>query len=996
MSTERLDIAAARSKLGELQGREYWRSLEELLETEDFREHLHREFRVPIDSGVDRRELLALMGASIALAGLTGCTRQPTERIYPYVKPPEEIVPGEPLFYATAHLHEGYARGVLAKSYEGRPIKLDGNDLHPASLGGTDVFAQASILNMYDPDRSQTLSERGQIRPWSALLAAVKLALEQERPNRGAGLRLLTTTVTSPTLQAQIAAILAELPKAKWVAWEPAGRDSVFAGTKLAFGEELQPIYAFERADVVLSLEADFLGAGPSMPRHVRDFVSRRKAETMNRLYAVESTPSLTGARADHRRPLSPAAIEAFAASVAARVGVGGIPAGAPGDAFADAVAADLKAHAGTSLVVAGESQPPSVHALAHAMNATLGNVGKTVRYVAPAAGAPAAQTAALAELVKEMAEGRVSTLVILGGNPVFNAPADLDLPKAMQRVALRIRLGLYNDETSRLCHWNVAEAHALESWSDARAEDGTVTILQPLIAPLFSGKTAHELLAAFSAEPEKSGHDIVKEYWRGKLPVAGADPDAEWQKALHDGLVEGSAFPSRPVSLRSFPLDGPKRPSNLDSSLTLLLRPDPTIWDGSYANNGWLQELAKPLTKLTWDNAALIAPTTAEKLGLTTEDVVELTCAGRRVEAPVWVMPGQAEGCVTVHFGYGRTRGGRVADGTGFNAYALRESGSLWAAPGVEIRKTLKRYSLATTQHQHSMEGRALVRAVTAAAYRENPAIVAHMGEPPPGPHDTMYPQLPRGSYAWGMAIDLSTCVGCNACVIACQAENNIPVVGKEQVQRGRAMQWIRIDRYYKGSLDAPETFHQPVTCMHCENAPCEVVCPVNATVHSAEGLNQMVYNRCVGTRYCSNNCPYKVRRFNFFLYSDFTTEIHKMVNNPDVTVRSRGVMEKCSYCVQRINRARYAAEKENRPIKDGEIVTACEQACPARAITFGNVDDPESRVSRAKAEKRGYGLLVELGTRPRTSYLASLSNPSPDLAHSPTPPSGPEKHQA
>jgi len=984
-----VDIAKARLKLGELQGREYWRSLEELLDTDDFREHLHREFRVPIDSGVDRRQLLTLMGASIALAGLTGCTRQPTERIYPYVKAPEELVPGEPLYYATAQLHQGYARGVLAKSYEGRPIKVDGNELHPASLGGSDVFIQGYILNMYDPDRSQTLTERGQIKPWSALLAEIKLVLEQERARRGSGLRFLTTTVTSPTLQAQIAAVLAELPEAKWIAWEPAGCENVFAGTKLAFGEELQPVYLFDKADVVLSLEADFLGSGPSMPRYVHDFASRRRGESMNRLYAVESTPTLTGARADHRRPLSPAALEAFAMSVASGVGVGSVPAG-EADPFAAAVAADLKAHAGASLVVAGDTQPPSVHALAHAMNAALGNTGKTVRYVAPPAGAPAAQTAAFSELTREMADGKVETLVIMGGNPVFNAPADLEFTKALQKVDLRIRLSLYNDETSRLCHWNVAEAHALESWSDARSEDGTATILQPLIAPLFSGRTAHELLAAFSAEPEKSSHDIVRDYWKGKLP--GADFDGAWQKALHDGLVDGSAFPTRPVSVRPLTLDDLKRPLPPGPGLTLLLRPDPTVWDGSYANNGWMQELAKPLTKLTWDNAALIAPATAEKLGVTTEDVVELSYGGRRVEAPVWVMPGQAEGCITLHFGYGRTRGGRIADGVGVDAYALRRSHALWDAPGVELRKTLKRHALATTQHQHSMEGRDPVRAVTSEAYRENPAVVAHMGEPAPGPHDTLYPALPRGSYAWGMAIDLSTCVGCNACVIACQSENNIPVVGKDQVQRGRAMQWIRIDRYYRGNLDTPETFHQPVTCMHCENAPCEVVCPVNATVHSAEGLNQMVYNRCVGTRYCSNNCPYKVRRFNFFLYSDFTTEIHKMVNNPEVTVRSRGVMEKCSYCVQRINRARYAAEKENRPIKDGEIVTACEQACPARAITFGNVDDPESRVSRAKAEKRGYGLLVELGTRPRTSYLASLSNPLPSLAPAPAP----EKHEA
>jgi molybdopterin-containing oxidoreductase family iron-sulfur binding subunit len=458
---------------------------------------------------------------------------------------------------------------------------------------------------------------------------------------------------------------------------------------------------------------------------------------------------------------------------------------------------------------------------------------------------------------------------------------------------------------------------------------------------------------------------------------LPGAGFEHAWRKALHDGLVADSAFPAKTVRVG----DQVGFTPSPHSELTLLFRPDPTIWDGSYANNGWMQELAKPLTKLTWENAAMIAPATAQKLGVTTEDVVTLTLDGRKVEAPVWVLPGQAEGCVTVHLGYGRTRGGRVADGKGFDAYALRSSTAPWAASGLQIEKTLKRTTLATTQHQYGMEGRAPVRAVTAEAYRKDPSVVAKMGEPPPGPKDTMYPKLPTGSYAWGLSIDLSTCVGCNACVIACQSENNIPVVGKEEVARGRALQWIRIDRYYKGGLDNPETLHQPVTCMHCEDAPCETVCPVAATVHSAEGLNQMVYNRCVGTRYCSNNCPYKVRRFNFFLYTDYTTEILKLARNPDVTVRSRGVMEKCSYCVQRINRARYAAEKEDRPIKDGEIVTACQQACPAQAITFGNVSDPLSQVSKAKAEARNYGLLTELGTRPRTTYLASLSNPNPTL---------------
>ena len=981
MTDERLDLAAARSRLGALEGREYWRSIEELLETEDFREQLAREFVTPVEKekGFDRRELLTLMGASIALAGLTGCVKQPTEKVYPYVKAPEELVPGVPLFYATAHRQGGYARGILAKSYEGRPIKIEGNELHPASLGGTDVFAQGFLLGMYDPDRSQTLTERGEIRPWSAFLAAARLALEKERPGGGAGLRFLTPTITSPTLRKQIDDVLAEFPKAKWVTWEPAGRENVADGARLAFGEVVEPLPAFDRADVVLSLESDFLGSGPAMPRCVRDFVSRRKGKTPNRLYVVESTPSLTGVRADHRRPMSPDEIEAFAASVA--VAVGAVASAAATDPFVEAVAADLKAHRGSSLVVAGEAQPASVHALAHAMNEALGNAGKTVTYVESASPEAAGSGAALTQLVADMKAGTVSTLVIIGGNPVYDAPADLEFGKAMGNVGMRVRWGLYDDETSRLSHWHVASAHDLEAWGDARALDGTITILQPLIAPLFGGKSMHELLAAFSKEPERTGHDIVKDFWREKLP--GGNFEHAWRKALHDGIVAESALTAKAVKVRAEAVASaaPKPKPAASSGLTILYRPDPTIWDGAYSNNGWMQELAKPLTKLTWDNAALIAPVTAQKLGVTNGDVVSLSIGGRSVAAPVWVMPGQAAACVTVHLGYGRRRAGRVGTNVGFDAYALRTSAAPWSAPGLEVSKTLRRTLLATTQDHWAMEGRDIVRATTTEAYAKDPEIVARMGEEPPGPSDTLYPKLPTGSYAWGMSIDLSTCVGCNACVIACQAENNIAVVGKDQVSRGRALQWIRVDRYYQGSLDDPNTVFQPVTCMHCENAPCEVVCPVNATVHSAEGLNQMVYNRCVGTRYCQNNCPYKVRRFNFYLYSDYTTEIFKLVRNPDVTVRSRGVMEKCSYCIQRINRARYDAEKENRPIRDGEIVTACQQACPAQAIVFGNQADPNSAVAKAKAEQRDYGVLRDLGTRPRTTYLASLTNPNPAI---------------
>ena len=995
--TERIDIAAARRKLESLEGREYWRSLEELVGSDEFRAHVDNEFRneLPVhgesvrEGGVNRRELMTLMGASVALAGLTGCTRQPVERIFPYVRPPEEVVPGEPLFYATAHLHGGFARGIVARSYEGRPVKIEGNELHPASLGGTDVFAQAFLLNLYDPDRSQTTTERGTIRPWSAFLAAARLALEHAREGRGAGLRFLTRTSTSPTLAAQFDEILRAFPEARRVVWEPVVRDAVYEGTRQAFGEPLEPRQAFEQADVILSLDSDFLFWHPAQPRAARDYASRRRdPKNMSRLYVVESAPSLTGAKADHRRPMKPAEIEAFARQVAGAVGGGSAP-----DPFAAAVAADLAAHRGRSLVVAGDTQPAAVHALAAALNDALGNTGKTVTYSEPLSPGAEGQTAALAGLVREMAEGKVQTLVILGGNPVYDAPADLAFAAAMEKVPLRVHLGYWDDETSRLCHWHLAEAHSLEAWSDARALDGTTTILQPLIAPLYDGKSAHELLAAFSDKPERSGHDVVKDYWKTRL--AGGDAfDQAWRKAVHDGVVEGSAAPAKAVGLKSSlaSLAAAPRPEAggqkaETGSLTVLFRPDGTVWDGLYANNAWLQELPKPLTKLTWDNAALISPRTAERLKVDEGDVLALTWKGRKVEAPVWIQPGHADDCVTLPLGYGRTRGGHVAGGRGFDAYSVRTSDAPWSGDGLTAAKTDGHVLLATTQHHHSMEGRDIVRSLAAAALAADPKAVAKMGSPNPAPDDTLYPPMPHGSYAWGMSIDIGACVGCNACVIACQSENNIPVVGKDQVSRGRAMHWIRIDRYYSGALDTPETHLQPVTCMHCENAPCEPVCPVAATVHSAEGLNEQVYNRCVGTRYCSNNCPYKVRRFNFFLYSDFTTEILKMSRNPEVTVRSRGVMEKCTYCVQRINRARYAAEREERPIRDGDIVPACAQACPARAITFGNIGDEKSAVRQRRTDDRAYSLLAELGTRPRTTYLADLTNanasiPSADAA--------------
>lgn len=1011
MTTEKvkkaaLDVAALRTRLAGVHGQPYWRSLEELAATDEFREFLDREF--PRQAAVwsdplSRRRFLQLMGASLALAGLSACTPQPAEKIVPYVRAPEEIIPGKPLFFATAVLRGGMATGVLVESHMGRPTKVEGNPQHPASLGATDAFAQASVLTLYDPDRSQVVMNLGQISTWEAFLGTMRTAMALQRITHGAGLRILTETVTSPTLAQQLRTLLSEFPQAKWHQYEPAGRDHVTAGASLAFGEYVETQYRFDHAEVILALDADFLFSFPGSVRYAREFATQRKVHlqdaAMNRLYAVESTPTITGAMADHRLPLRASAIEHVAREVAARLGVRGISraeaeGGSEQSAHATipehwlaAVVRDLQQHRGSSLVVVGEGQPPVVHALGHAINHALGNVGTTVIYTAPVVAQPLDQGASLRDLVADMEAGRVEILVILGGNPVFTAPADLHFAEHLARVNLRVHLSLYDDETSALCHWHLPATHDLESWSDARAYDGTVTILQPLIAPLYGGKSAHEVLAALMGQPERGSHDIVRDYWKSQHP--GDDFELFWRTSLHDGLIAGTAFPAKSVRLQapnsweqaaSGQAASQLPPSGSRSSLEIVFRPDPTIWDGCFANNGWLQELPKPLTKLTWDNAALVSPATAERLGLANEQVVELRYRERTVRAPIWIMPGQADEVVTVHLGYGRTRAGRVGTGTGFNAYAIRTSTAPWFATGLDIRTTAEQYALSCTQHHHSIEGRHLVRSGTLASYQEHPHFVHDMVHEP-SPDVTLYPPYTYSGYAWGMAIDMNACIGCGACVTACQAENNIPIVGKDQVAVGREMHWLRIDRYYKGALENPETYHQPVPCMHCENAPCELVCPVGATVHSDEGLNDMVYNRCVGTRYCSNNCPYKVRRFNFLQYADYHTPSLKLLYNPDVTVRSRGVMEKCTYCVQRINAARIEAKKADRQIRDGEVVTACQQACPTEAIVFGNINDPNSRVSRLKAAPLHYALLTELNTRPRTTYLARLRNPNPEL---------------
>ncbi|HEY8186768.1 MAG TPA: TAT-variant-translocated molybdopterin oxidoreductase [Pyrinomonadaceae bacterium] len=1061
-------------------GKSYWRSLEEFADTPEFRELVEREYPQHAEEWndpVERRTFLKLMGASLALAGMSGCVFQNPEKIVPNVKQPEDIVPGRALFYATASSLCGIATPLLARSNEGRPTKLEGNPDHPNSRNGdpndrgssaTDIFSQASVLNLYDPDRSPTPVYREEARTWSTFVGEIRTALDEQRPKQGSGLRFLTETVTSPTLAAQFKGILTEFPQAKWHQYEPASNDNIRAGAVMAFGQPVNTIYDFSKADRILSLDADFLSGHPGTLKYARDFAARRRVteaeREMNRLYVIETTPTTTGASADHQWSIKPSELPQTTKMLMALLA----PSGALQSSLAqpllgkegpfatnplnfevaqtipkwvDALAKDLRGSKGASIVIAGREAPAVVHAMAHAMNDALGNVGKTVFYTDPVEANSVDQRQSLQELLNDIDGGRVDLLVIVGGNPLYNTPVDLKLDKdRMFKTKLRVHLSQRRDETSQLCHWHIPESHYLEVWSDIRSYDGTVTIVQPLIEPLYQSKSAHELLAVFTPQYDKKPYDIIRDFWRTAKPSdqsavgsrqsaegSGARPGLEagpspaispssdfeswWRKSVHDGFVPNTALPTKSFSVNAASLSQPNPvTTGTGSQFELVFRTDPTIYDGRFANNAWLQELPKPLSKVTWDNAALISPNTAKQLGVQKTigkkggdiyvDTLKITYQGRTFSdaVPTWITPGQPDGVITLHLGYGRKAAGTVGNGHGFNAYEIRTSDSPWSAIGVQVEKNNVQALLAVTQlhflledRNFSKEDRDILRSQTLEEYlKGTPAGETH--DPPPD--DTLYhPELfnyrDQGNglnYAWGMAIDLNNCVGCNACTIACQSENNIPIVGKEQVVRSREMHWIRVDTYFKGEdANNPEaTNFMPVPCMHCENAPCEPVCPVHATVHSAEGLNDMVYNRCVGTRYCSNNCPYKVRRFNFFLYQDWEAPTYQLMRNPDVSVRSRGVMEKCTYCVQRIQAAKIHSEIEGRKVVDGEIVTACQAVCPTEAIVFGDVNDPNSRVSRVKADKRNYSLLADLNTKPRTTYLTALRNPNPEIAGS------------
>lgn len=984
--SKKLSLDDLRKRLEGAAGKDLWRSFDDLADTPEFQQWVDDEF--PHRSSlleIDRRSLLKFMGASMAFASLAGCRSLVLgrEKVVPYVKQPEDMVPGRPLFFRTAMPGPSYGLGLEVRSREGRPIKVEGNPDHPASLGSVDSYALASMLQFYDPDRSRTVMNAGETETWEGFVTALNKALKDSAG--GAGFRLLTESVISPTLEAMIGQVKAKYPRMKWHQWQPLNRDIAHEATRMLYGKPLQPNFSLKEAAVVLSVDADFVSTPmPGSIRYARELMDGRRIEEtggrMNRHYAVGPMPTTNGAVADHFQPMTVAQMTSLLQEIVS--GSGTTP-------FNRAVVDDLRGSGGACVVIPGEHLPADLYALCLKANEVLGALGRTLNFVEPLE-EPASQIESLKNLTADMQAGQVQTILILGSNPVYNAPAALAFGEALKAVRNSFHCGLYYDETAMLCSWHAPEAHFLESWGDVRAYDGTTSIIQPLALPLHEGRSHIELLSLVAGRAGL-GRDLVRKHW-SRLD------DKAWEEAVYNGIVPNTK--RNYVTVQSV---GSPQAAAPAQGFEIHFRPDPTIGDGSWVNNGWLQELPKPLTKIVWDNVVHVSPATAQSLGLHNTDNVVVTVGGKSVTAPVWIQPGHADNCATVYLGYGRWAGGRLAlddhgHPRGYNAYAIQPVDGRWSAPG-QIAKGAGTAWIAVVQDHNVTEGRDIIRAGTLAEQSSNPNFSPHHGEKEEEV-GTLYnttkqwaeenPDLPQ----WGMSIDLNTCIGCNACVTACYAENNIPVVGKEQVLRGREMHWIRIDRYYgprggEGTLDNPVVYFQPMTCMHCENAPCEPVCPVGATVHSHEGLNQMVYNRCVGTRYCSNNCPYKVRRFNYLNFQYFQPNFSndrdipllRMINNPEVTVRSRGVMEKCTYCVQRINAARIEAKKENRPIEDGEVVTACAQACPTRAITFGNIKDPNSAAAAKRNDKRTYMLLEELNTYPRTTYMGRVRNPNPQL---------------
>jgi len=976
--------------------RTYWRSLAQIEDLPEYRTALEREFpegASELPDGITRRDMMLLLGASLSLAGFAGC-RRPVEEIVPYVAAPEDVVPGIPRYYATTMPFRRSAYGLIVESHEGRPTKIEGNPAHPSTLGASSVRVQASVLNLYDPDRSQSITLKGAPKSWNDFVTAWGELSKVHAADGGARLAVLSESFSSPTLARLVSELRTRFPKLQWATYDAVSDENRLAGLRQATGRDVDLMLRIDRASVILCLDADPLLTDPETIRYARGFADGRRAGAsggaMNRLYAVEGVYSLTGAMADHRLRLDSRQIAAFLAALAARLGAPGASSPTGVDVsgvdprWIDAVAKDLLANRGKGLIVAGERQPAGVHAGVCALNAHLGNAGKTVSYY-ETKDAALPTVSSLTSLVSAMSGGAVETLVILGGNPVFDAPADLDFASAMAKVPHTIALGHMVDETSSGAEWHIPGAHYLESWGDARAVGGTLSIVQPLILPLFGGRTPVEVLGLMVGDKDRPGYDIVRDTWK---PILGeSEFDKKWNRVLHDGLLAGSELTEVVPDVKGATFANLASVAGSASGLEIVFVPSPSLHDGRFANDGWLQELPDPLTKLTWDNPALLSPKTAETQGLVNGDVVRVDCAGRSLELPIWILPGMADSVVALTLGYGRQRAGRVGSGVGFDTFKVRASKAPGFDSGATLAKLGRKHPLSATQDHGSMEGRPLVRESTVAELRSEKKEEARPGalgvfEQEPEHFSLWKEHTYDQGHQWGMTIDLNACIGCNACMVACQSENNVPVVGKVQVAKAREMHWIRVDRYFSGEASGnPEIVFQPVPCMQCEDAPCEQVCPVAATVHDKEGLNVMVYNRCIGTRYCSNNCPYKVRRFNFFNFTKDTPNILKLAMNPDVTVRARGVMEKCSYCTQRINRAKIDTKLAGRELRDGDVKTACQQACPAAAIEFGDLRDKSSRVAKAKADPRNYALLEELNTKPRTTYLAKVRNPNPDL---------------
>ena len=1034
-------------------GRVYWRSLDELAETEEFRQWAEREFPEGASEWSDpvsRRHFVRIMSASFLLAGVglagTGC-RRPVEKIEPFGKMPEGYIHGVPQYFATAMPIHGTAVPLVVKSNDGRPTKIEGNTLHPDSNGGTDRFAQASILNLYDPDRATRFTQGGNTCDREVALDALTTVARKVKSNAGQGLCFLAEPTTSPSRRRLQKLIADQWPQARWFTYDPVDLQAGRRAATAACGKPLRPHYRLDKAKVIVSLDADFLGSEADVQNQIHRFAQSRRVEkptdTPNRLYIAEGLMSVTGFNADHRLRLPSSAVPQLAAALAAAV-LKKTPAdtaalakatGVPTEWLAKWIsecAKDLAEHTGEAVVLAGHRQPLEVHVLALALNAQLGALGKTVLLL----DAPEAKEDGLAALAKALKAKEVDTLVILGGNPVYTAPADLDWAATQRLAKTVIRLGYEEDETFAACDWHLPAAHYLETWGDAVTSDGSLVPIQPLIAPLFGGLSDLEVLARIAGLPSADAFTIVRDTFAGFVPAPQLD--AAWRKFLHDGFLANSAAkpieaqPSDAAVAQAFAAIKPA-PALSKDNLEVVFHRDYSVDDGRYNNNGWLQEMPDPVTKLVWDNVVLISRKTAEDLGVKNSDVVEIKLGSRAVRGPIWVQPGQADFSLGLALGYGRSKSGRVGRNTGFNAYPLRAADAPCIATGASLSAAGATYPLSTTQSHWSMEGRPIIREANLDQYRQHPTFAKHLGMEPDGPKDPMYPNpfdelKKKGLHQWGMSIDLNLCVGCSACMIACQSENNVPIVGKDQVRRGREMHWIRIDRYYTGRpeaakgtpeakenfaetfrsesdqqhdhwIDNPQAVTQPMLCQHCEAAPCENVCPVNATSHDQEGLNVMTYNRCVGTRYCSNNCPYKVRRFNFFDYNkrpidalywgplghrkDDEWDLIRMLKNPDVTVRMRGVMEKCTFCLQRIEQAKIARKTKagasgDVVVPDGVFTTACAQACPAGAIVFGNIANPESRVAQLKALDRDYSVLEFLATKPRTTYLARVRNPN------------------